>query len=522
MELARLIDLLRAGNAYPVPCNTVTVHQTHISAVFLVGAFVYKIKKPVQLGFLDFSTLEKRRHFCAEEVRLNRRLAPDVYLGVVPIAETTEGVRVEGAGTVIEWAVKMKRLPEEATLEQRLLRGDIDSLLVERLAKKVASFHADADTSPEIAASGRFAVVARNARDNFAQTRSHIGRTVTLAVWERLRILTEDWLHRLQALIEKRAEQGVPRDTHGDLHLDHVYVLDQADFVIIDCIEFSAQFRHADPVADMAFLTMDLLFHRRSDLATAFAQAYFRVTGDRDGEALLPYYVAYRSIVRAKVDGIAAGESEVPEQDRHDARLRARAHWLLALQQLEFPGKRPALVLVGGLPGTGKSTLARMLAERAGFQVIRSDEVRKELAGIRKQEAATAKLDEQAYSHEWNQRTYSECRRRAEELLANGERVIVDATFRTEEYRQAFVYLADEMRTPVVLLICQANAATVKERMERRRNDVSDADWQVHLKAASLWEEPGQAVRHAFTVSTDSAVDDAVEAALAQLGQIAM
>jgi aminoglycoside phosphotransferase family enzyme len=418
MELSSLIDALSDTAAYPHPVKKVEVRQTHISVVFLAGSYAYKIKKSVDLGFLDFTTLEKRCHFCQEEVRLNRRLAPTVYLGIVPVTRTPSGVTIGGSGEAIEWAVKMERLPEEATLLQRLGRGEIDVKLAESLAGKIASFHVGADRGEQIAAFGRFEVVARNARENFDQAVPQVGITLSAFVLERLRARTENLLARLQPLIEARARSGVPCDTHGDLHLDHVYLFPEhqppADLVVIDCIEFNERFRYADPISDMAFLVMDLHFHGRRDLGLAFADAYFRASKDEPGRALLPFYTAYRAAVRGKVEGFKLAVKEVPETERGETLARARGHWLLALTELEEPGQRPCLVMVGGLPGTGKSTLARRLAEQAGFTVVRSDVVRKELAGVAAQARVSAPFSEGLYAPAWTERTYAECLRQAE------------------------------------------------------------------------------------------------------------
>jgi len=302
MELGQLIEALSEPAAYPFPAEEVKVCQTHISAVFLADGYAYKIKKPVNLGFLDFSTLEKRRHYCEEEVRLNRRLAAAVYLGAVPVTQTGQKLGVEGSGEVVGWAVKMQRLPEEATLEKYLERGELTADLVEALARRVASFHVHARRGEDIARFGSFATVAGNARENFAQAAPLVGTTLSQSVYDRLRSLTESSLARLHSLIDDRCRRGVPCDTHGDLHLDHVYLLPDRppsdNLVIVDCIEFNERFRFADPVADMAFLVMDLRFHGRPDLAQVFADAYFQTAGDEDGRALLPFYTAYRAAVR--------------------------------------------------------------------------------------------------------------------------------------------------------------------------------------------------------------------------------
>jgi aminoglycoside phosphotransferase family enzyme/predicted kinase len=537
MELANLIEFLSESKAYSFPVDSVEVRHTHISVVFLAGPFAYKIKKPVNLGFLDFSTLEKRRHFCAEEVRLNRRLAPDVYLGVVPLSQVGQGVQMEGQGEAIEWAVKMKRLPEEATLQKRLLRGQVDAGLLTALADKVASFHAQAEAGEHISAFGRFDVVARNARENFDQVVPQVGITISREIFERLRTLTEEALARLRPLIKSRAQRGVPRDTHGDMHLDHVYLLDdtfrvarpesskggvgrgQAPFsapadpmmpkkvpdplappelVIIDCIEFNERFRFADPVADMAFLVMDLLFHKRNDLAQKFADEYFRAAQDEEGRALLPFYVAYRAAVRGKVEGFELLEKEIPQEERTGALAKARAHWLLALRELETPSQKPCLVLVGGLPGAGKSTLAQGLADQAGFRLIRSDLVRKELAKISPTDSAPSAFGEGIYSPEWTTRTYAECLHRAEILLFQGRRVIVDASFSQEKNRQTFVQAAQRLGVPVLFLLCQADPEIVRQRLESRKGDASDADWSIYQKAKERWEEIGPSTREVF------------------------
>jgi aminoglycoside phosphotransferase family enzyme len=341
MELLPLIDALSLPGAYPEPAQRVEVRQTHISAVFLAGASAYKIKKPVDLGFLDFTTLDKRRHFCEEEVRLNRRLAPGVYRGVVPVTRTATGVKIGGDGETVEWAVHMERLPDEASLLSRVKRKEAGAAFMQTLATKLAAFHAAAERGPNIAALGRFEAVARNVRENIAQAQALAGVLKNAAVMEQMRDLTERHLARLQPLIDDRAARGVPRDTHGDLQLEHVYSFPQKgppdDLVIIDCIEFNERFRYADPVADVSFLVMDLLFHNRRDLAEAFSAAYFRAAGDAEGRALLPFYVAYRAAVRGKVEGIELREKEIPEAERRAALLRSHAHWLLALRELREP-----------------------------------------------------------------------------------------------------------------------------------------------------------------------------------------
>jgi aminoglycoside phosphotransferase family enzyme/predicted kinase len=524
MDLAPLIEMLSDPAAYPLPVEAVEVRHTHISVVFLAGPFAYKLKKPVNLEFLDFSTLDKRRYFCEEEVRLNHRLAADVYLGVVPVSCSGSRLKMEGAGQLVEWAVKMNRLPDEATLLNRLQRGQVDAGVLEALACKVASFHGGAEAGKHIAAFGRFEVVARNARENFDQVAPVVGTTLSQTVFERLRELTEETLTRLRPLIENRAARGVPRDTHGDLHLDHVYLFSERasprDLVIIDCIEFNERFRFADPVADMAFLVMDLKFNGRRDLASAFAEEYFRASAEGEGQKLLAFYVAYRAAVRGKVEGFELVEKEVPEGERAVALAKARAHWLLALGELETPARRPCLVLIGGLPGAGKSTLAQGLAAQAGFWLIRSDQVRKELAGLSANASAPSAVDEGIYTPGWMDRTYAESLCRAEKLLFEGKRVIVDASFGEERRRRAFLEAAARLAVPAVFILCQADPNVVRQRLACRLSDASDADWAIYQKAAERWEAIGLNTREFVrSVPTIGTKDQALSRALALLAE---
>jgi uncharacterized protein len=521
MDLDRLIAALAEPAAYPDPVAAVEVRQTHISVVFLAGDFAYKVKKPVALGFLDFSTLDRRLHYCREEVRLNRRLAPDVYLDVVPVVGAPAGPRFEGTGEAVEWAVKMRRLPEAATLAARLHRGAVGPDVVAAVARRVAAFHQAANP---MAGAGRFDAVAQDVRDVLARAEPLADRVIPAAVFARVRTLFDEELARRRPLIEARAARGVPRNGHGDLRLDHVYHFPDrpapGDLVVIDCIEFSDRLRAIDPVADMAFLAMDLATEGRRDLGRAFADAYFAAAGDADGRELLSLYTAYRAAVRGMVDELLLAEPEVPVADRERAVRRARAHWLLALGELEAPSRRPCVVLVGGLPGTGKSVLARGLAARAGFAVVRSDVVRKELAGLPAEEPSPPDQRERLYSAEWSARTYAECLHRADALVRDGRRVLIDASFHAEANRRTFLTAAGDWGVPAILLICQADPATVRARLAARRGDASDAGWDVHQHLAAAWEEPGEATRRVYhPISGDGEPDQVLERAMDVLRQ---
>lgn len=519
--LADLVAALSRPDAYPHGVDRVEVRQTHISVVFLAGDRAYKLKKPVNLGFVDYTTAEKRRHFCEEEVRLNGRVAA-VYRGVVPVTRDGDRLVVGGWGEPVDYLVEMTRLPDAARLRERVARGEVSPYTIDGLAGWIADFHRRAAGGPAAARFGRFPVVAGTAEENIVQTAGLVGTAVDPSVHARVADLTRAELDRLRPLIEARAARGVPRELHGDLHLDHVYHFPDRplpySFVVVDGIEFNERFRFGDPVADAAFLVMDLMCEGRRDLADGFAEAYFRAAGDAEGRDLLPFYAAYRAVVRAKVAGMAGADPGLPGDERARRLDRARAHWLLALGLLEAPARRPCLVLVGGLPGSGKSTLARGLAAAAGFAVVRSDEVRKGLVGVDPHRAAGAPFGEGIYAPDWTERTYAECLARAGRLVAEGRRVVVDAGFAADRYREQFLAAARRAGVPGVFLHCRADPAAVWARLPRRRYDASDADWSIYTQATGVWQAPGPATLPAVrAVDTGGCADAAVCQALHHL-----
>ncbi len=513
MELSRLIEALSRPEAYPDPVKKIEVRQTHISVVFLAGPFAYKIKKPVHFDFVDFTDLSARRHFCDLEIRLNRRLAPDVYLETVPIVAHGPGLRFGAPGAALEWAVKMKRLPDEATWERGLARQDIGVNQVQLLAERIANFHRFAERNDRISQFGRYEAVAANLRQNLLGPPTHDDSVVHPRLLERLRHLTEKSLAERKTLIDERAGQNRPCDTHGDLHLDHIYAFpDQAppgDIVVIDCIEFSERFRYADPVADMAFVVMDLIAHGRRDLAKIFADAYFHVSRDPGGAQLLPLYVSYRAAVRGKVEGLKSLEPEISGSDRKEAQKQARARWLLSLSSLESPRRQPCLVLIGGLPGTGKSTLAGKLVERADFVWIRSDVVRKTMAGI----DPLTRGGESLYTEAWSDATYEWCLEQATLHLTQGDRVLVDAVLGRADRRLPFINAARRLGLPLLFLVCVAQENTVRTRLQKRLADPSDADWSVYQR--TQWESP--APDGSVEIDMDGPAENGTQAALCAL-----
>lgn len=498
----------------------VTVIQTHASVVFLADNRVYKLKKPLDLGFLDYSTLARREAMCRAELALNRRLAPDVYLDVVPITRVGDRIAIDGSGTTIEWAVVMNRLPDPACWSAMLARHALGPAHATMVGERIARFHRDAPRSPSIAAWGSFAHVAESCRDNLTALRS--SAVANHALVERLAEATERELAATRATIDARAAANVPCEFHGDLRLEHVYDLGGAarpeDLRIVDCIEFSEALRHGDPAADIAFLAMDLRMHGAWTLADALLCAWLDATADAQAAELLPLYGSYRSAVRAKVRAMQASDPQLDAAARDHAHALARGHLVLAWGELAPPSQRPALVLVAGLPGTGKSRLAADLETRADMTWIRADIVRKELAGIDPHASGHDAIEAGIYTHAWNDRTYGECLARAERVIEAGGRAIVDASFKEERRRSEFVAHAQSLGARVRILCCVASPDAIRTRLAERTHDPSDADWHIYEHAVRTWDPYGDATRPWVTdIDTQGPHDDTVEHALAQL-----
>lgn len=480
----QLVLDLSLASAFPEPVADVIVRQTHISNVFIGGDVVYKVKKPVKLSFLDFSTVELRHHFCEEELRINQPWAPNVYLGVVPITRDVNGVRFEGRGSIVDWAVKMRRLPESATMRSRLVDGSLQISELDRIARRIAALHHKAAPVEGELASSANAAFQRCWQDNWNFARQLDPDIIEPSVMERLLKLSKATMELYLATLKKRASNGWIREVHGDLRLEHVYYFPEQpaphDIVILDGIEFSPALRQIDTVADVAFLLMELSFVGRRELARHFADIYFAELADKTCREVLPIFTVYRSAIRAKVAAIFASESEIQQSDREKAVARSRSHWLWCLSEMEQPNRRPALVLVSGLPGTGKSTLSRMLANAGNFEILRSDVIRKEIF---------SNVDSTPlYSIDRTQRVYDECWIRADQRLRAGRRVIVDATFQSDANRQRFLQLAIDTGIRAVWLECTASENVARQRLEARQGDASDADWSVYKRVRQQWE----------------------------------
>ncbi|MBF8266791.1 MAG: putative kinase [Dehalococcoidia bacterium] len=488
VESRHLVAALLRPGAYPERPQSIELVETHISYVFLTGQHVYKVKKPVAFGFLDFTTVERRRYFCHMEVLLNRRLAPDVYLGVVEIRERDGSYTVEGPGTTVEYAVKMRQLPRERTLSRLLPQGQVSGEAIQRIAGRVADFHSRADASPHLVRLGGIEAVRQNTRENFQQTVDYVGLALSKDEHDDLRAYTEAFLEVREALFQRRAEGGRIRDCHGDLHAAHVFL--ENGISIIDCIEFNQRFRYSDVVSDIAFLAMDLDRHGRPDLSHTLAEEYVRLSRDPGVWEFLDFYKVYRAYVRGKVECFRLKDASLSQGEKDEALQRARGYFRLAQSYLARV-KSPALFITSGLVGTGKSHVAAGLARCWGLEMVSSDVVRKELAGIPPTEHRFEPFEEGIYSPQLSDRTYQHLLQQAEGYLSQGKSVILDASFRHARERRQAATLAREQGAYFFALECIAPEAVVKERLERRlrrEGETSDGRWETYLHQRDVFE----------------------------------
>ena len=327
--LAFSTEALLDPRAYPHRPAKIDLIQTQMSILLLTGDYVYKVKKPVDLGYLDYTTLEKRRHFCHQEVELNRRLCPDVYLAIVPIVEHDQGLRVDGHGRAIEYAVKMKQLPRGRMLDVLLLQNRVSEEMVEEVAEKLALFHQSARTDTAIASFGSLDVVRKNCEENFAQTERYIETSVMPSEYRTIRHYTDSFINSNAALFGKRVEEGKIRDCHGDLHSAHICFTD--DICIYDCIEFSDRFRYCDVASEIAFLAMDLDRYGQKSLSRRLVDTYVRLSGDEELMELLDFYKCYRAYVRGKVESFKLDDPHIPDEEKAKILTTARRYFQLAV-----------------------------------------------------------------------------------------------------------------------------------------------------------------------------------------------
>jgi len=470
-DMPALIRSLHDPACYDHPAGPVRVIETHISWVLLTGEFAYKIKKPLDLGFLDFSSLDKRLHACCDEVQLNRRLAPAIYLDVVPITGTPAAPRINGSGETFEYAVKMRQFPPDATLDRLDAQGGMSAQHVEAIAATLARFHlegcarAAADSpwgSPE--------KILQPVAQNFAQIAPRLDDPADRAQLDALQRWSEAEHARLAPLMAARKRDGFVRECHGDLHLGNLAWVD-GQLLVFDCIEFNPELRWIDIQSEVAFCYMDLLQRGHADWAWLFLNLWLERSGDYAGIALLRYYAVYRALVRAKVAAIRTGQTAGPARDATLAEVRT-------LLQLAATLTRPQptrLDITHGLSGSGKTTLTQKRMQTPGAIRLRSDVERKRLAGLDALARSGAGVGQDLYAADATRRTYAHLARLAGNILDAGWPVIVDATFTARWQRDLLREVAHSRNTDFRILDFPVPVPTLRERILQRERSGSDA-----------------------------------------------
>ncbi len=524
---AEWLAFLRDPASYPHRPEDVEVIQTHISYVALASPYVYKVKKPVNFGFLDFSTLERRRYYCGEEVRLNRRLCPATYEGVVPVlrrhgtlAFAEDDRDDDGAeDEVVDYAVKMKQLADGFFLHQWLAQGALTPAHLDRVVAALAAFYRAEKPTPGGAAWGRTEKLKISTDENFAQTEPFVGDLISRSAFEAVRYFTNRFYDYHARLLNRRRAEGHVLDCHGDLRLEHVHLTPEA-VCIYDGIEFSERLRYIDVANDVAFLAMDLDFNGQPGLAAYFTRSMVRVLDDPDLPVLLDFYKSYRAYVRAKVEHMRSREVEVPEAERQASRARAKRYYRLALRYA-VAGSKPLVVVVMGNIGSGKSTIARLLGDALGWEVFSSDRTRKELAGVPVYERGDQAAREALYTRRLTLATYDALRDRALERYGKHQGTVLDASYSRRNLRDTLRAALRQDSIPYRFVELKASEATVKARLRARENAhglVTDARLEDFETLRTRYQAPDdlEEARH-FTVSSDGSPEEAAREALEHL-----
>lgn len=520
-RVEQLVESLRSPKAYAhTTIAPIEVIETHISWVLLTGPFAYKIKKPLDLGFVDYSTPQRREFFCREELRLNRRLAPDIYLQVVPITVYPNTPMMDGKGQAIEFAVKMRQFSQDDLLSERIQQHQLTHEFIERLAYRVARFHADIAIAPDASPYGTPAAVLEPMQRNFDTLRAELSDDL---YWQPLPPL-ERWIRAqhelLEPLLRARKRQGFIRECHGDMHLGNIALVDD-QITIFDGIEFNEHMRWIDVASELAFLIMDLDDRGAPQLSQRLLNHYLMATGDYGGLPLLRFYQVYRAMVRAKVNAIRASQTHLTNAERQ--RLLALYQGYIELARRYTQAHPAALMITYGLSGSGKSALSQQLADHSDVIWLRSDVERKRLYGLKSLEHSDAALDGGIYTAKATEQTYQRLLDLARPILAAHFTVLIDATFLKHSQRVPFAELAREQAVPFHILALEASKPTLRLRVLSRSGlgkDPSEADIEV-LNQQHRTRQPlsAEELNYCLTIDSERAFSPAaIHAVLTKLG----
>ncbi|MCC3407369.1 MAG: AAA family ATPase [Microcoleus sp. PH2017_10_PVI_O_A] len=505
--LPALIQQMLQPGFYPHSVTEpVQLIQTHISFVLLTGDYTYKIKKPVNFGFLDYSTLEKRQHFCIQELEMNRRTAPEIYLEVLPIAQTGDSFQLGSnspemtpADFVVEYALKMREFPQDSLLLSLLERGLLTEQIMADLGREVAKFHCTAVSNSYIRTFGEVSQIRTAIDNNYRISQKYIGGPQTETQYQETKDYSDAFFEDNQDLFEQRIANNKIRECHGDLHLRNI-ALWQDKILLFDCIEFNEPFRFVDVMYDIAFAVMDLESRGRRDLGNVFLNTYVEQTGDWEGLQVLPLYLSRQAYVRGKVTSLMLDDAAVSTDEKVQISQTAAHYYKLAWEYTK--PRQGKLTLMSGLSGSGKSTAARYLARRTGRIHIRSDAVRKHLGGIPVHERGGQDL----YSDEMTARTYGRLLELGIMLAQQGWDVILDAKFDRQNWRTDAINLAQTRGLPLQIVYCTAPMAVLRERLQQRTGDIADATAEL-LNSQQAEEEPFTELEQIYVNVVNTAQD---------------
>ncbi len=496
-----LIDRLRDPQRYPHPVSRIDVIETQISWLLLTGDYAYKIKKPVNFGFLDFTTLDQRRYCCEEELRLNQRLAPDIYEAVVPISGSTDNPQLGDDSAPIEYAVRMRQFESGQRLDELLQRHQFKPQWIDLLAEQIADFHQRIPIVAQDSPWGEPDALWELVADNYSYPLTRVTDAADIARLERLRDLTTERFAALRDTLVARKRQGHVRECHGDLHLGNV-TLYHDHLRLFDCIEFNLQFRWMDTICDLAFLLMDLEANGQFRWANRCLNRYLELTGDYAGVALLGFYKAYRSMIRAKV--ALLGDNPDFATFRH----------YLQLTERYYRAPQPFLLLMHGISGSGKSYLSEQLLDVLGAIRLRSETERRR---VHREALRDEALD--LYSSEMNVRTFHRLADMARVILRSGIPVVIDAAAIRRRMRTLFMELGEQLQLPMRIIHCQCDQKLIEARLKRRHEEQpnpADADVGVMHHQLELLH-PLTPEEQLITLEVDTRDDEAIEQLLAQL-----
>jgi uncharacterized protein len=493
-NLPALIQQMLAAEFYPHwVTEPIELIQTHISYVLVTGEFVYKLKKSVNFGFLDYSTVAKRKHFCEEEIRLNQRGASELYLEVLAIANQDNRYYFGNDGEIVDYAIKMVQFPQPTLLSNMFEAGTITTTDIEEMGKVVAQFHAHARSSEYISSFGKISKIRESIDDNYRHTEKHIGRVQTQTQFIETKAYTDRYFNEHSELFSDRVTGGFIRECHGDLHLRNICRWHDR-ILLFDCIEFNEAYRFVDTMHDVAFVVMDLEARGRKDRANRFLNTYAEQTGDWLGLQVLPLYLSRQAYVRAKVTSFLLDDPNIASADKDKAAQTASNYYRQAWTYTRpHQGK---LMMLSGVSGAGKSTLGQKIAQAIGGIQLRSDAVRKHLGGI----PLLAKGDANLYTPEMTAKTYDLVLELGVKLAVLGFTVILDAKYDRRSLRAAVIDLAQARDIPLEMINCTAPANVLRDRLRQRTGDITDATVDVFASQKAAWEDFTRSERSRLTI----------------------